>query len=173
MEISDAEVDDELIDDALLLVRRLWDFGLAHRDVKPSNIMIREQRAYAIDVAFGQVRPSPWREAIDLANMMLVLALRSTPERVYARALAFFTEDEIAEAFAASRSITLPGQLRRHLKADGRDLVEDFRRLAPPRPKVPIQRWSLRRIGLALWVLLVIGLGLALGLSNLEGLGLL
>jgi hypothetical protein len=87
--------------------------------------------------------------------------------------LAFFTEDEIAEAFAASRSITLPGQLRRHLKADGRDLIEEFRRLAPPLPKVPIQRWSLRRIGLALWVLLLVVAGLLLGLSNLEGLGLL
>jgi tRNA A-37 threonylcarbamoyl transferase component Bud32 len=165
VEVSDAEVDDEIIDDALLLVRKLWEFGLAHRDVKPSNIMIRERRAYAIDVAFGEVRPSPWREAIDLANMMLVLALRSTSERVYARALAFL--------FAASRSITLPGQLRRHLKADGRDLIEEFRRLAPPLPKVPIQRWSLRRIGLALWVLLLVVAGLLLGLSNLEGLGLL
>jgi tRNA A-37 threonylcarbamoyl transferase component Bud32 len=173
VEVGDAELDDEIIDDALLLIRTLWNHGLAHRDVKPSNIMIREQRAYAIDVAFGEVRPSPWREAIDLANMMLVLALRSTPDRIYARTLAFFTEDEIAEAFAASRSITMPGQLRRELKADGRDLFEDFRRLAPSRPRVPIQRWSLRRVGLALWVLLLITLGLALGLSNLEGLGLL
>ena len=41
-----------------------------------------------IDVAFVQVRPSPWRQAVDLANMMLVLAVRTDAERVYERALA-------------------------------------------------------------------------------------
>ena len=55
-----------------------------------------------IDVAFVQVRPSPWRQAVDLANMMLVLAVRTDAERVYERALRFFTPDEIAEAFAAT-----------------------------------------------------------------------
>jgi tRNA A-37 threonylcarbamoyl transferase component Bud32 len=173
VEIGDAEVGRGIIDSALLLVRSLWDHGLAHRDIKPSNIMIREEQAFAIDVAFGEVRPSPWREAIDLANMMLVLALGSTPDLVFSRALEFFSEDEIAEAFAASRSITIPGQLRRELKADGRDLVGDFRNLAPPLVKVSIQRWSLRRVALAIWVLLLIGAGVALGFSNLEGLGLL
>ena len=61
-----------------------------------------------IDVAFAQVRPSPWREAVDLANMMLVLAVRTDAERVYRRALAVFTPDEIAEAFAAARGIASP-----------------------------------------------------------------
>ena len=44
-----------------------------------------------IDVAFGQVRPSPWRQAVDLANMMLVLALRSDAELVYQRACLQFS----------------------------------------------------------------------------------
>ena len=35
-----------------------------------------------IDVAFVQVRPSPWRQAVDLGNMMLVLAVRTDPGRV-------------------------------------------------------------------------------------------
>jgi hypothetical protein len=39
------------------------------------------------------------------------------------------------------------------LKADGRDLVGEFRALAPARDPIPIQRWSVRRIGLALGVL--------------------
>jgi hypothetical protein len=44
-----------------------------------------------IDVAFVEARPSPWRQAVDLANMMLCLALRSSPERVYQRALRQFS----------------------------------------------------------------------------------
>jgi serine/threonine protein kinase len=173
VEVTDADVDDDLIDDALLLVKRLWDHGLAHRDIKPSNIMVRGGVAYLIDVAFGQLRPSPWREAVDLANMMLALALRSSPEQVYERAIRIFSPEEIAEAFAASRGITLPTQLRRELKKKSVDLLEEFRRLAPLRTKLPIQRWSIRRIGLALWVLFLVGAGLLLGVANLEGIGLL
>jgi tRNA A-37 threonylcarbamoyl transferase component Bud32 len=58
---------------------------LAHRDVKPANLLVRDGRMLLIDVAFVQAHPSPWRQAVDLANMMLCLALRSDPELVYAR----------------------------------------------------------------------------------------
>ena len=48
-------------------------------------------------------RRSPWRQAVDLGNMVLVLAVRTDAERVYRRALDYFTPDELAEAFAATR----------------------------------------------------------------------
>jgi tRNA A-37 threonylcarbamoyl transferase component Bud32 len=172
-ELTGAEIDDDLIDDALGLVRTMWDHGLAHRDIKPSNVMIRDGEAFVIDVAFGQMRPSAWREAVDLANMMLCLGLRSSSERVYERALRLFTADEIAEAFAAARGITLPSQLRRELKTEGRDLMDEFRELGPARRLMPIQRWSVRRVGLALWVATLAAGGLVLGLGNLPGIGLL
>ena len=46
---------------------------------------------------------------------------------------AYFTPDEIAEAFAAARGIASPTQLRTVMKQDGRDLVAQFRALAPER----------------------------------------
>ncbi|MDQ4133206.1 MAG: phosphatase PAP2 family protein [Actinomycetota bacterium] len=150
--IGDAEVDDRVIDEGLLLVRRLWDAGLAHRDIKPANVLVRDRRVYLIDPFFVQVRPSPWRQAVDLANMMLVLAVRSEPERVYARALQYFTPDEIAEAFAATRGVASPTQLRVAVKQDGRDLLTRFRALAPERRPIVIQRWNVRRVVLALTV---------------------
>ena len=76
-----------------------------------------------IDVAFATVRPTPWRQAVDLANMMLTLALASDAELVYERAIRMFAPDDVAEAFAASRSVTIPTQLRARLRADGRDLI--------------------------------------------------
>jgi hypothetical protein len=69
-----------------------------------------------IDVAFAQVRPSPWRQAVDLGNMMLVLAVRTDPQRVYRRALSYFTPDELSEAFAATRGVASPTQLRAFMK---------------------------------------------------------
>jgi membrane-associated phospholipid phosphatase/serine/threonine protein kinase len=154
-EIGDAEIDDQVIDEALMIVRRLWDAGLAHRDIKPANLLVREGHVLVIDTAFTQVRPSPWREAVDLANMMLVLAVRTDAPRVYEHALQYFTEDDIAEAFAAARGVASPSQLRAAMKADGRSLIEEFRALAPPRRPIALQRWSVRRVALAL--ALVIG----------------
>ena len=146
VELGDAEVDDGLIDQGLLLIRKLWDAGLAHRDIKPGNLMVRDGELLLIDAAFAQVRPSPWRQAVDLGNMMLVLAVRTDAERVYRRALEYFTPDELAEAFAATRGVASPTQLRAFMKRDPRDLLGEFRALAPPRRPIGLQRWGARRV---------------------------
>jgi membrane-associated phospholipid phosphatase len=173
-EILDIELTDEVIDDALSLVRDLWDAGLAHRDIKPSNILVRNGRVYLIDNAFGQVRPSPWREAVDLANMMIVLAIKSSPDRVYGRALKFFSPDDIAEAFAATHGVTIPSQSRNLLKKRKRDdIVAKFRELAPKRPPISIQRWSFRRVALTVGVVLASLIAVGMTISNLQGAGLL
>jgi membrane-associated phospholipid phosphatase len=156
VEIGEAEVDDAVIDQGLMLIRKMWDAGIAHRDIKPGNLMVRSGELLLIDVAFVQVRPSPWRQAVDLGNMMLVLAVRTDPQRVYQRALAYFTEDELAEAFAATRGVASPTQLRAFMKRDPRDLLGEFRALAPQRPPIVLQRWSVKRIALAAAMLAVI-----------------
>jgi membrane-associated phospholipid phosphatase len=156
VEIGEADVDDAVIDQGLLLIRMMWDAGIAHRDIKPGNLMVRSGELLLIDVAFVQVRPSPWRQAVDLGNMMLVLAVRTGAERVYRRALAYFTEDELAEAFAATRGVASPTQLRAFMKRDPRDLLGEFRALAPARPPIVLQRWSIRRIALAVAMLALI-----------------
>ena len=166
VEIGDAEVSDHVIDEGLDLVRRMWDIGLAHRDVKPANLMVQNDELRLIDVFFVQVRPSPWRQAVDLANMMMVLALRTDAPRVYEHALRYFTPDEIGEAFAATRGVASPTQLRSLMKQHGVDLLAEFRELAPPHPSIRIQRWSVRRVVLTLWVLLLAFLAVGLVLSN-------
>src|SRR6201995_4318724 len=152
VEIGEAQVDDDLIDQGLTLVRRLWDAGVAHRDIKPGNLMVRPGELLLIDVAFFQVRPSPWRQAVDLGNMMLVLAVRSDPQRVYQRALRYFTPAELSEAFAATRGVASPTQLRAFMKRDPRDPLGTFPPVPPPRAPIVRQRWSPGRIGLALAV---------------------
>jgi len=156
-EIGQAEVDDAIIDHGLAIVRRLWDANLAHRDIKPANLLVRDGRLYLIDVFFAEIHPSPWRQAVDLANMMLCLALRSSPQQVYERALRQFSVAEITEAFAAARGLALPSQLRRMMRDQGRDLAAEFVRLLPTKPRpISVQRWSARRV--ALLVLLMLAL---------------
>jgi tRNA A-37 threonylcarbamoyl transferase component Bud32/membrane-associated phospholipid phosphatase len=153
VELGEAEVTDQVIDDGLGIIRKLWEAGLAHRDVKPANLLVRDGRLLLIDVFFTEVRPTPWRQAVDLANMMLCLALRSSPKRVYQRALRQFSAKEISEGFAAARGLALPSQLRRMLREQGRDVHGEFLELLPQRPRpIRIQRWSARRIGLLLLV---------------------
>ena len=166
VELGEAEVDDQVIDEGLRLIRDMWDVGLAHRDIKPANLMVQEGHLRLIDVFFVQVRPSPWRQAVDLANMMLVLGLRSDAERVYEHALKYFSPQEIGEAFAATRGVASPTQLRSMMKEDDRDLLEEFRRLVPSFPPVRIQRWSVRRLVLTVWVLFLGLIALGLITSN-------
>ena len=174
-EISEVELTDDQIDEGLAVIRNLWDAGLAHRDLKPANIMVRDGHVVLIDVAFGQVRPSPWRQAVDLANMMLVLALSSDPERVYERALGYFSPNDIAEAFAASQSISIPSQTRSLLRVHRRDsrvdLIESFRSMAPRRERISIQRWSRRRVGMTAITVLAILMLVSFVWDNLSGAG--
>jgi tRNA A-37 threonylcarbamoyl transferase component Bud32/membrane-associated phospholipid phosphatase len=169
-EMGDVDVDDEIIDDALIIVRKLWDAGLAHRDIKPANVMVSGGRVVLIDPAFATIRPSAWRQAVDLANMMIILALRNSPDVVYERTLEFFSPDEIAEAFAAMRSVTIPSQSRSSLalikRTQGVDIVERFRDLAPPRERISLQRWSFRRVWLTAGAVLAVLFLISLFIDN-------
>jgi tRNA A-37 threonylcarbamoyl transferase component Bud32 len=172
-EIGQVKSGDRVIDDALGTVRRMWDAGVAHRDIKPSNILVRDGKVLLIDVAFATVRPTPWRQAVDLANMMLTLALTSTPEHVYQRALRVFAAEDVAEAFAASRGITIPSQLRALIRADQRDLIGQFRRLAPHRRPVPIQLWGVRRAAVTVGLVAALAAALAVLFAYTRVAGLL
>ncbi len=167
-EIDQVRVDGPIIHEGLGLIRGLWDAGLAHRDIKPANLLIRDGKLILIDVAFATQGPSPWRQAVDLANMMLTLAMQSDAKTVYEYAQNHFAADDIAEAFAATHGVTIPRQLRTMLRArrsEGLDLIEEFRDLAPPAEPIKIQRWSVRRL-LLVAGLIVVGLLLAPALGN-------
>jgi tRNA A-37 threonylcarbamoyl transferase component Bud32 len=153
--LGESEIDDTVIDEGLALVRTLWENGLAHRDLKPANLLVKDGHLQLVDVSGLEVRPTPWRQAVDLANMMMTLALQSDPDRVYARATATFTPEEIAEAFASAVGLAIPTEVQQRLKEDPRPIQQRFKELAPARERVSIQRWSLRRVGLA--VVAVVG----------------
>jgi len=167
--LGHAEVNDQVIDDGIMLVRRLWDAGLAHRDIKPANLLVVDGHLQVIDVSGLEIRASSWRQAVDLANMMLVLALRTDPDRVYQRALTSFTADEVGEAFAAAQGLAIPTELQRYLKEDPRDLIGRFKELATPYPPISIQRWSVRRVALALAALAGVLLGSVWAFSEFFG----
>jgi hypothetical protein len=159
VEILEATVDDDVIDDALHQVRQLWSAGAAHRDIKPSNVLVQGGSWVYL--------------AADLANMLLALGLAVGPERVVQRALDQFEAQELAEAFATASSLTIPRQLRRRLTAADGDLVQQFCALLPEHPHIRVQRWSLRRVLLAVAAMAGGLLVLTLLALNLQAGGLL
>jgi hypothetical protein len=129
-------------------------------------VLVQDGAVRLIDVFLTEVHPTPWRQAIDLANMMLFLGLRTDAARVYHRAKRFFTDEEIGEALAAVRGPAMPSQLRHMLRERRSDLKAEFLDLLPTRPRpISIQRWSLKRIIFALLALLVLALVLPLLVS--------
>src|ERR1039458_4003470 len=103
--------------------------------------------------------------------MMLVLAVRADPARVYRQALNYFAEADLAEAFAATRGVASPTQLRAFMKRDPRDLLAEFRELAPQRQPIVLQRWSVRRVGLAAAMLVIFVVPAVVGVSLLLPIG--
>lgn len=162
----------DVIDQGIVIVRRLRAAGIAHRDIKPANLVVSGGRLFLVDLSFGEARPSPWREAVDLATMMLCLGLVADPVVVYERAVRLFTPDEVGEAFAAARSVTIPAQLRHLVRAEDPALANRFVGLAPAHPPIRIQRWTARRVSLAAAMLAAGAAALGLVAFNLDTAGL-
>ena len=101
---------------------------------------------------------------------MIILALRTSPEVVYERALKYFSPDDIAEAFATMRGVTIPSQSRSSLalvkKTEGVDIVERFRQLSPPREHISLQRWTWRRLALTIGAVLVVMMLISFVIDN-------
>ena len=89
--LGDSQIDDVVIDEGLAMVRTFWDIGVAHRDIKPANLLVREGHLQLVDVSGLEVRPVAVAPGGRSLHMLLVLALRTDPERVYARATKVFT----------------------------------------------------------------------------------
>ena len=126
------------------IVRRLWDAGLAHRDIKPANLLVRDGRLLLIDVAFAEIRPTPWRQAVDLANMMLCLALRSEPRAGLPAGAAPVHRGRDHRGLRRRPGLALPSQLRRLLRDRG---PRPARRVPDPaaRPTPPDQHPTVER----------------------------
>ena len=154
-ELGDAEVTDDVIDEGLRIIRKLWDAGLAHRDIKPANLLVGDGRLLLIDVAFVETRPTPWRQAVDLASLMLCLAFgaRGRLSAARRRSGGQMGEEVPARAWAGA---ALPAAA-----PDPHPGPRSAHRVPEPllparRHRISIQRWSPRRIGLLLLTAIVL-----------------
>jgi hypothetical protein len=67
--------------------------------------------------------------------------------------------------------VASPTQLRAFMKRDPRDLLAEFRELAPQRRPIVLQRWSVRRVGLAAAMLTIFAVPAVVGVGLLLPIG--
>jgi hypothetical protein len=86
--------------------------------------------------------------------------------------LAYFSPEDIAEAFAAMRSVTIPSQSRSSMallkRTEGIDLVARFRELSPARERISLQRWSWRRVRLTVGAAFLLIFLISLVIDNFQ-----
>jgi tRNA A-37 threonylcarbamoyl transferase component Bud32 len=134
--------------EGMRIVELLWRAGIAHRDIKPANLVISDGVLYLVDLGFAELNPTAWRQAVDLGNMVLCCAWSGSVADTMAAARMLFTEDEIAEALAATRSVTVPAQLRRIIGGEGPALVAALHEHVREHPTIRVQRWTAARFAL-------------------------
>ena len=147
VELGEAEVTDQVIaDDGLRIIRKLWDAGLAHRDVKLANLLVRDGRMLLIDVAFAEASPLILAPGGRPGQHDAVLGASLQPERVYRRALHYFTVEEIAEGLRPPAGLACRLSCATCCAPRAGTCTASLPRLlpAPPRP-IRVQRWSARR----------------------------
>ena len=144
-EIGDADVDDGVIDQGLADHPEAVGAGLAHRDIKPANLLVRDgtlladrhglRRGAAEPVAAGG-RPGEHDAGPGAAQRR--------PRASTSGRCGSSPTSEIAEAFAATRGLTMPSQLRRMIRERrAATCTTSFTWLLPDRlPPIRIQRWT-------------------------------
>lgn len=151
---ADETVDDHLLVNAWHAVASLHDAAIAHRGLSPDHmIRDREGGVWLLHPTSGTVAMNDLQERIDLADLLVTLALASTPERAVATGVHAIGARRIARALPALQPFALATGtrrgLRRHkgvLQAVRDEVVRLTSTPDAPVEQVQIERLSPRRI---------------------------
>ena len=138
------------------------------------TIFTESPKPFEVEIVVAEVGVSPSDDQIyritfdgSVTDEPGFVAFGGQADQVSAALKERYSDDmSLSEAFAAARGVASPTQLRNSLKQDGRDLLTEFRRMAPEREQVSIQRWSLRRVLLTVAVAFAAFLAVGLVVSN-------
>lgn len=105
--------------DAWEQVKTLHEANMAHRDLRAANLMIDNHgKAWVIDFGFAEVAPRRSRQLMDIAELMLSMALVVGPKRTADAALGVLDHDRIAAAMPYMRREALSNATAKALKAN-------------------------------------------------------
>ena len=144
VELTDATVDDAVIDDGLLIIRRMWDAGLAHRDIKQANLLVRDGRLLLIDVAFAEVRPPRHGRRSTWPTSCCASPCAGPRARLPARAAVLHRGGDL-RSVAAARRLALPSRSGARSGPAGASCTGVPPAATASAPTVPGSRWGRAR----------------------------
>ncbi|MDU4287330.1 lysylphosphatidylglycerol synthase transmembrane domain-containing protein [Actinomyces sp.] len=170
-ELPAERITDQILDRFYTELKRAHHRGIAHRSITTTSLAVDEgDRTWILGWDEGQVATSNVNRHIDIAQMLTVLALITTPERALASANRVFGQRTLQLTAPVLQKVALPAPTRAKLRRSGllNELRQNMIGEIPPQqvPETPLTRFSLKTVILA--IIGVIALWVILGSLNFE-----
>jgi uncharacterized protein (TIRG00374 family) len=111
-------VTNSTLEDAWRQVRKLHDGNLAHRDLRAANLMVDKQgKVWIIDFGFAESAPQPRRKRMDIAELLMSMALVVGAKRTVAAAVKVLEKQDLKSALPYIQKSVLSGATRQGLRA--------------------------------------------------------
>lgn len=124
--LSADEVDDRVLDEAWAQLLAAHRHGISHRNITADSIVIDEvKNVWLVDWERGEVATTELNQRIDIAQMLVVLALRSSQERALASARRCLSERALTHAAPLLQRPVLPSRVNQEIRRS--DLVANLR----------------------------------------------
>ncbi len=115
------------LEDAWRQVARLHAANVAHRDLRAANLMVDKQgNAWIIDFGFAEVAPRKQRQYMDVAELLMSMALIVGVKRTLDAALPVVGPDKLIRVLPYLRREVFSGATAKALK-DNKHLVEEMK----------------------------------------------
>ncbi|MFP5308119.1 MAG: lysylphosphatidylglycerol synthase domain-containing protein [Actinomycetes bacterium] len=125
---AEGGLDDDLLVDVLSQVALLHEARIAHRDLRPANILADEDgHAWLVDFGFAQISASPRRLAWDVAELLAGLVPYVPPERLVDAAAGVLGDDVLHDALPMLTPAAFSSATRDALRAADGDLLGELR----------------------------------------------
>lgn len=119
------------LEDAWRQVRKLHDGNMAHRDLRAANLMVDAKgQAWLIDFGFAEVAPNRQRKAMDVAELLMSMALLVGPERTVQAAHKMLGDDRLKQALPYLQKSVFSGATTSLLRKQKQTLPELQKQLA-------------------------------------------
>jgi undecaprenyl-diphosphatase len=124
--LSDTKrVTEKTLEDAWKQVRKLHGSNIAHRDLRAANLMVdKKGQVWVIDFCFAESAPQPRRKRMDIAELLMSMALVVGAKRTVAAAASVLDRDELKKAMPYMQKSVFSGATRQGLRAD-KSLLKD------------------------------------------------
>jgi uncharacterized protein (TIRG00374 family) len=129
------EIKDETLKLILQTIKTMHENDIVHRSLSAPNILLADSREiYLLNPHSGNIAATHLEKRVDLAELMITLAVLTSPKRVIALAKKVFGNKQIANSLPALQTVAMSRKTRRVLRNNKKtlsDLRKELGRVEP------------------------------------------